>query len=191
LTVNVGALILVFVGSVVGESTPLKAIQLLWVNLIMDSVGALALATELPKPELLKRMPQNKDDYIVSRKMVKHILSQGVWQSCVLFVFLFAGEHIIPESDLSLQYDRPTGFVFPGRAKDWNGAPLYTEKMEFSDGASRHFTFIFTAFVMMQIFHMICCRKVHDEFNVFAGIETNFTFIWIFFAIFGGQALIT
>jgi hypothetical protein len=41
----------------------------------MDSVGALALATELPKPELLKRMPQNKDDYIVSRKMVKHILS--------------------------------------------------------------------------------------------------------------------
>jgi magnesium-transporting ATPase (P-type) len=75
LTVNVGALILVFVGSVFGESTPLKAIQLLWVNLIMDSIGALALATELPKPELLERMPQNKDDYIVSRKMVKHILS--------------------------------------------------------------------------------------------------------------------
>ena len=57
LTVNVGALILVFVGTVGGEETPLKAIQLLWVNLIMDSIGALALATELPKPELLERMP--------------------------------------------------------------------------------------------------------------------------------------
>jgi magnesium-transporting ATPase (P-type) len=77
--VNVGALILVFIGSAIGEATPLTAIQLLWVNLIMDSLGALALATELPKQELLERMPQNKDDYIVSRKMIKHILSQAIW----------------------------------------------------------------------------------------------------------------
>ena len=157
----------------------------------MDSIGALALATELPKPELLERMPQNKDDYIVSRKMIQHILTQGVWQSCVLFVFLFAGEYIIPESDPALQYDRQTGYVFPGRAKDWNGEPLYTKKMELADGASRHFTFIFTAFVMMQIMHMVCCRKVHDEFNIFAGLSTNFTFVVLFFVILGGQALIT
>jgi len=65
---------LVFVGAALGEDSPLKAIQLLWVNLIMDSLGALALATELPKADLLQRMPQNKDDYIVSRKMIKHIL---------------------------------------------------------------------------------------------------------------------
>jgi hypothetical protein len=77
----------------------------------------------------------------------------------VLFVFLFAGEYIIPESDPALQYDRQTGYVFPGRAKDWRGEPLYTKKMELADGASRHFTFIFTAFVMMQIMHMVCCRK--------------------------------
>ena len=138
-----------FVGSSIGEDTPLTAIQLLWVNLIMDSLGALALATELPKPSLLERMPQNKDDYIVSRKMMKHILSQAIWQCIVLFVFLFAGEYIIPESDIALQYDKPTGFVFPGRAKDWNGNPLYTKKMEMENGASRHFTFIFTSFVLM------------------------------------------
>jgi Ca2+ transporting ATPase len=106
LTVNVGALILVFVGSALGEDTPLKAIQLLWVNLIMDSLGALALATELPKQALLERMPQNKDDYIVSRKMIKHILSQALWQVTVLFIFLFAGEYLIPESRSDLQYDR-------------------------------------------------------------------------------------
>ena len=103
---NVGALILVFIGSSLGEDTPLKAIQLLWVNLIMDSLGALALATELPKPSLLERMPQNKDDYIVSRKMIKHILSQAIWQVTVLLTFLFAGEYIIPESVSELQYDR-------------------------------------------------------------------------------------
>ncbi len=115
----------------------------------MDSLGALALATELPKPSLLERMPQNKDDYIVSRKMVKHILAQAIWQVTVLLTFLFAGEYIIPESVPELQYDRQTGFVFPGRAKDWNGNELYTAKMAAKDGASRHFTFIFNTFVIM------------------------------------------
>ena len=45
----------------------------------MDALGALALATELPRPYLLDRMPQNRDDYIVSRKMIKHILGQAIW----------------------------------------------------------------------------------------------------------------
>ena len=57
LTVNVVALILVFVGASVTRETPLQAIQLLWVNLIMDSFAALALATEMPKKELLFRPP--------------------------------------------------------------------------------------------------------------------------------------
>ncbi|MFO0116539.1 MAG: cation transporting ATPase C-terminal domain-containing protein [bacterium] len=57
LTVNVVALILVFIGASVTRETPLQAIQLLWVNLIMDSFAALALATEMPKPELLLRPP--------------------------------------------------------------------------------------------------------------------------------------
>lgn len=58
-------------------------------------------------------------------------------------------------------------------------------------GASRHFTFIFNTFVFMQIFNLICARKVHDELNVFAGIFENITFIALFFLICGGQILIT
>ena len=92
LTVNVGACIVTFVGAVIGKASPLQAIQLLWVNLIMDSLASLALATELPKESLLLRKPQNREDYIVSRKMTKHILGQAIWQCIVLFVFLFAGE---------------------------------------------------------------------------------------------------
>jgi Ca2+ transporting ATPase len=53
LTVNVLAVIISFIGSVVMWDTPIQAIQLLWVNLIMDSLAALALATEKPTPELL------------------------------------------------------------------------------------------------------------------------------------------
>ena len=79
LTVNVVALIVVFIGSAITKDAPLQAIQLLWVNLIMDSLAALALATEMPKPELLHRMPQNRDDYIVSRKMIKHILGMAIY----------------------------------------------------------------------------------------------------------------
>ena len=63
---NVGALIIVFIGSAIGEDTPLTAIQLLWVNLIMDSLASIALASEKPTPELLNRPPYRKKEYIIS-----------------------------------------------------------------------------------------------------------------------------
>lgn len=153
LTVNVGACIITFIGSIIGKDSPLQAIQLLWVNLIMDSLASLALATELPKKELLERQPQNRDDYIVSRKMVKHILGQALWQCAVLFTFLFAGEYMIPEEEIQHAWD-PTlpedqWMVFPGRASDWSGNDLYTLEKFQEDGPSRHLTFIFTAFVFM------------------------------------------
>ena len=112
---NIGALITTFFGSCITKETPLQAIQLLWVNLIMDSLAALALATELPKDSLLERAPQNRADYIVSRKMIKHILYQSLWQVIVLFFFLFAGEFVIPESDIERQHGNVTGYVTPGR----------------------------------------------------------------------------
>lgn len=190
LTVNVGALIITFIGSCITKETPLQAIQLLWVNLIMDSLGALALATEMPKESLLERQPQNRGDYIVSRRMTKHILGQAIWQCIVLFTFLFAGEYLIPESDPALMYDRPNGMIYPGRMNEWNGTPLYSKFID-KEGPSRHYTFIFTAFVLMQIFNMVCCRKIHDEWNFFDGIFTNPMFIGLWFVIMVGQALIT
>jgi len=66
LTINVVALITAFVGSSVLKESPLQPIQLLWVNLIMDSLASLALATERPKPELLQRPPYRKREYIIN-----------------------------------------------------------------------------------------------------------------------------
>lgn len=192
LTVNVGACIITFVGAIIGKESPLQAIQLLWVNLIMDSLASLALATEMPKESLLLRAPQNREDYIVSRKMVKHVLGQALWQCVILFIFLFAGEWIIPETDPKYEYAGVNpGFVFPGRASDWAGGELYSKEMEARLGPSRHLTFIFTAFVMMQIFNMICARKIHDELNVFEGIHKNFIFIIVWFIIVFGQVIIS
>ncbi len=76
---NVVALVTAFVGSCILIQSPLRSIQLLWVNLIMDSLGSLALATEKPKLSLLERPPHARDDYIVSRKMVKHILGMAIY----------------------------------------------------------------------------------------------------------------
>lgn len=71
ITVSLVALFTAFVGSVVLQYSPLQPIQLLWVNLIIDSLAALALATEPPTIDLLYRPPQGRDEYIISRKMLK------------------------------------------------------------------------------------------------------------------------
>jgi len=65
--------------------------------MIMDTLAALALATEAPKPELLKRPPYRKNEYIISQRMVKHILGQTFVQMGVLFAFVFGAQVFLPE----------------------------------------------------------------------------------------------
>lgn len=209
LTVNVNALIFTVIGAILLKESPLQAIQLLWVNMIMDSLASLALATELPKPELLDRPPQVKDDYVVSRKMTKHILYMSLFQMVVLFIFLFAGEYIIPESNEVLRYNGEyrkmidmddSEFVFPGRLYHLNGEELYAKVYDYDaypeceDGtvscedykniggeSSRHMTFIFNLFIWLQIINMIAARKIHDEKNICKGFWDNpaFLIIWV------------
>jgi len=108
--------------------------------MIMDSLASLALATELPKPDLLDRPPQVKDDFVVSRKMTKHILYMSLFQMIVLFIFLFGGEYMIPESNVALRYNGTyrlmidhddSDFVFPGRLYRINGDSLYDKVIDF------------------------------------------------------------
>ena len=80
LTVNCAALIICFIGAVVGGQEPLNVLQLLWVNLIMDTMGALALATELPHPALLEQPPNGHSSPLINTSMWKHIIIQGVYQ---------------------------------------------------------------------------------------------------------------
>lgn len=139
----------------------------------MDSLASLALATELPKAELLQRPPYRKREYIISQKMVKHILGQAIYQSIILFVFVFAGHLFIPDgregpmnvtNDLSVgitasgwanylkKYpdsaykDWDGGLVFNGMAKGFKGEPIYNPLEEFT--SSRHLTVVFNLFVL-------------------------------------------
>ena len=73
------------------KDSPLKAIQMLWVNLIMDTLASLALATELPSDELLNRRPYGRTKPLISRLMLQNIAGHAVYQLAVIFTILFAG----------------------------------------------------------------------------------------------------
>ena len=98
LTVNFGACILVFICSCVGNETPLNSIQMLWVNLIMDSLGSLALATEPPYDDLLRKKPTDRNESIINGKMWKHIGFQSIFLMSMLLLIYFVGPEFIPET---------------------------------------------------------------------------------------------
>ena len=75
------------------QDSPLKAVQMLWVNLIMDTFASLALATEPPTESLLLRKPYGRNKPLISRTMMKNILGQGVYQLTIIFTLLFAGKN--------------------------------------------------------------------------------------------------
>jgi magnesium-transporting ATPase (P-type) len=91
LTVNVVACGIVFLAAVAGFTPPLNAVMMLWVNLIMDTMGALALGTEKPTPALLDRKPYKRSAFMLSRPMIRHIACQATFQLVLLLVLLFAG----------------------------------------------------------------------------------------------------
>eukprot|EP00343_Euplotes_focardii_P011620 CAMPEP_0205832224 /NCGR_PEP_ID=MMETSP0206-20130828/46399_1 /ASSEMBLY_ACC=CAM_ASM_000279 /TAXON_ID=36767 /ORGANISM="Euplotes focardii, Strain TN1" /LENGTH=239 /DNA_ID=CAMNT_0053137571 /DNA_START=191 /DNA_END=910 /DNA_ORIENTATION=- len=157
--------------------------------MIMDSLASLALATEPPKKELLERPPYRRDEYIISRKMVKHILVMAIYQCIVVFTIVFAGEKFIPE-DPSYFPIQENGNIVAGRSYTFNGSPLYEPYLK-EYGPSRHYTIVFTVFVMLQVFNMLNARKINDETNIFSGMFDNPMFLTIWVAIFVVQIFIT
>ncbi|XP_071518783.1 plasma membrane calcium-transporting ATPase 2 isoform X3 [Panulirus ornatus] len=174
LTVNVVAVVVAFVGACAINDSPLKAVQMLWVNLIMDTLASLALATEAPTPDLLLRKPYGRTKPLISRTMMKNILGQAVYMILVIFVLLFYGDKLLD--------------IDSGRYADIRDPP------------SQHFTIIFNTFVMMTLFNEINARKIHGQRNVFQGFFSNpiFYSIWlstlasqIVIVQFGGRAFST
>ena len=86
LVVNVTALLLVLGGSVIGTEMPLTVTQILWVNLIMDTFAAMALASLPPSREVMNDKPRNRDEFIITPSIGKDIISNGLF----FFVLMFA-----------------------------------------------------------------------------------------------------
>lgn len=97
-------------------SAPLTAVQLLWVNMIMDTLGALALATEPPQDELMKRSPVGRTGNFISNVMWRNILGQSFYQFIIIWYLQTQGKGIFmldgPDSDLILNTLIFNSFVF-------------------------------------------------------------------------------
>lgn len=76
-------------------STPLTAVQLLWVNMIMDTLGALALATEPPNDGLMKRPPVGRHVSFITKAMWRNIVGQSIYQLAILGVLNFDGKKLL------------------------------------------------------------------------------------------------
>ncbi|PRQ37105.1 putative calcium-transporting ATPase [Rosa chinensis] len=149
LTVNVAALVINVVAAISSGEVPLNAVQLLWVNLIMDTLGALALATEPPTNHLMDRPPVGRREPLITNIMWRNLLIQAIYQITVLLIFNFRGKSI-----LNLKHD----------------------STDHADKVKN--TLIFNTFVLCQIFNEFNARKP-DEFNIFKGITKNYLFMGI------------
>ncbi|OMP04951.1 Cation-transporting P-type ATPase [Corchorus olitorius] len=94
LTVNVAALVINFIAAVSAGDVPLTAVQMLWVNLIMDTLGALALATDRPTKELMQKPPVGRTEPLITNIMWRNLLAQALYQISILLILQFRGESI-------------------------------------------------------------------------------------------------
>jgi len=163
LTVNVSALAIAYIGAVVNSRSPLTPVQLLWVNLIMDTLAALALATERPTPDLLLRQPYGRHDSLVNARMWLTIVGQAFLQISILLIMLFHGNKIFASYVKHKTNDQKTDITY---------------------------TMVFNSFVFLQLFNEINARCLDTKLNVFAGFFTNPLFVAVMIITVFCQVLI-
>ncbi|OLY84840.1 Calcium-transporting ATPase PAT1 [Smittium mucronatum] len=162
LTVNVTAVIVAFVSALQGKSQDpvFSPIQLLWVNLIMDTFAAIALATDPPQESLLNRYPERPNSPIITLTMWKHIIGQSIFQIIVTFITLYGSYNVF-------------------------GLSLYVQS-EYLVLRS----IVFNVFVFMQVFNEFNCRVLGSEVNCFKGLSKNKYFMCVILGTMAAQILI-
>jgi len=158
LTVNLVAVSLAFIGAVTNEhgESPLKPVQLLWVNLIMDTMAALALATDYPSPDLLKRKPYGKNSELITHSMWHNIIGQAAFQLFVNLTILYFGASIfgVPKDSVLHRTLIFNIFVFCQIFNELNSRKLGTEMNIFTGFFTNHIcvgVLVFTVFVQILI----------------------------------------
>ena len=169
MTVNVAACLIVLVGAFIGTESPLTVTQMLWVNLIMDTFAALALASLPPTLSVMKDKPRSVNEHIL-KGMGSGIIGVGLTFFFILLIALLFLQH----TDVY-----PGGPLFP-KWGTYNGLSLYEEGL------------FFTLFVMLQFWNLFNAKAFMTNGSAFKGISWKNTkwFILIALIIFFGQVLI-
>ncbi|KAJ3673868.1 hypothetical protein LUZ60_005860 [Juncus effusus] len=162
LTVNVAALVINFVSAVTSGKMPLTTVQLLWVNLIMDTMGALALATDRPTKELMKKKPVGRSEPLITRVMWRNLIPQALFQVTVLLVFQFKGRQLFNVSESVNNTIIFNTFVFCQVFNEFNSRKL--EKKNMFEGILRNkmFLAIIAITVILQVLMVEFLRRFAD-----------------------------
>lgn len=160
-TVNISCLFTVAFGSIWLMESPLSAVQLLWINLIMDTFAAFALSTEPPMATVIKGPPFKSDTQLLTPVIWRQIMGISIWNTIVMILLIIFGPLIS-----NLPY-------------------TVTDTANGNDNKRKHMTLIFNTFVMMQLFNEINCRKVgRRDFNVFESMHHNIYFVIVVLGTF-------
>ncbi|KAL3724804.1 hypothetical protein ACJRO7_029898 [Eucalyptus globulus] len=149
LTVNVAALVINFVAAVSSGDVPLTAVQLLWVNLIMDTLGALALATERPTRELMEKPPVGRTEPLITNVMWRNIVAQATYQMAILLTLQFKGESIFGVDEAVKQTLIFNAFVLCQVFNEFNARKL--EKRNVFEGIHKNKLFLGIIFVTVVL----------------------------------------
>ena len=164
LTINFAALVVVFFGSIFGSELPLTVTQILWVNLIMDTFAAMALASLPPNPEVMKEKPRKNSDFIINRAMMTSILTTGMVFVVVLLSML----------------------IYWGDSVTIHGAASNPANYD----AVYKLSIFFTVFVILQFWNLFNAKAFETTHSVFSDLSRCRGFFFILFAILVGQILI-
>ena len=204
LTVNFCACILVFICSCIGNETPLNSIQMLWVNLIMDSLGSLALATEPPYDSLLLKRPTRKNESIINGIMWKNIVLQALFEICLLLFLYIKGPSFIREDKPlilnshkeiyncfgglpgDVNYDKYKDYILIGIENKWNNKLFLNLANIYKDNNLKR---ICSKYLPSneQDWNGISLFDIFDKYNDIYGSTTHMTFIFnvfVFYTLF-------
>ncbi len=178
ITINVAACLIVLIGAFLGTESPLTVTQMLWVNLIMDTFAALALASLPPSEKVMNDKPRNNEDHIISKKMAKSIIGVGL-----SFVFLLFG---LIQYFKHVKLNSLTEFSF----NDFFANYFNFSKVE--NGLSPYeLSLFFTIFVMLQFWNMFNAKAFNTGKSAFYGLKDTIKgFGLVAFIILLGQYLI-
>ena len=157
MTINVAACLIVLLGAVMGTSSPLTVTQMLWINLIMDTFAAMALASLPPDQAVLKDKPRPRDAFIITKDMGRRIFGVGLLFVAVLFGFIQYFMHCGVDSmtEFSLRDYLVSYFNFHHVGGDFTPKEL---------------SLLFTIFVFMQFWNIFNAKAYHTIDSAFKGL---------------------
>jgi Ca2+-transporting ATPase len=215
LTINVSALAIAFLAPLLlGVRPPFTVLQLLWINVIMDTFASIALCSEPPRAGLMRNPPKRKDESIVTRTMLNNILITGSFFVVVMLVLLglMKGSPERPglfaapvgksateatwlvESAGKLE-SVPAAQLRSDERGEWRVVEAKSEPTAVGQPATVQFTvyqvtLFFTIYVFFQVWNQINCRSLTPEVSGLAGLFQNQTFLFIASLTVIGQVLI-